>query len=255
VRWRDDQGNLRQPQELLMALQNTQLLWQLDRIVVEKSIEVLSQRPKVRLSINLSHEIFTDQTFLDHFQAWLSHYNVSAKRLSFEFEEVIFSQMPASAIALITALQQMGCYLVIDNFTGTYFTLMQLQALPIAMIKLDRNFGQKSLNPDQKQLAMAIAHTSRIFKIQCIVKGIDNQYALQFADDIGAKGVQGYALSQPENKPKILLAGLLFTRIIGFLILLYMFKSLIGIDLFPNRHGWEVIRDWGQSLVELLTPK
>ena len=48
VRWRDMQGNLRQPQELLMALQNTQLLCQLDRIVVEKSIEVLQQQPKVK---------------------------------------------------------------------------------------------------------------------------------------------------------------------------------------------------------------
>jgi EAL domain-containing protein (putative c-di-GMP-specific phosphodiesterase class I) len=90
----------------------------LDLIVVEKSIEVLAQRPKVKVSVNLSNEIFIDQTFISQLQGWLNHYNISPKRLGFEFEEEVVSQLAPEAIAFMTRLQQMGCDIVIDNFTG-----------------------------------------------------------------------------------------------------------------------------------------
>jgi EAL domain-containing protein (putative c-di-GMP-specific phosphodiesterase class I) len=251
VRWRDLEGNLRQPHELLAVLQNTQLLQQLDLIVVEKSIEVLAQRPKVKVSVNLSNEIFMDQTFFSRLQGWLTHYKVSPKRLGFEFEEEVVGQLAPEAIAFMTRLQLMGCDLVIDNFTGKYFPLQQLQTLSITTIKLDRNLIQKSLSPSQKQLAMAIAQTSRIFKKQCIVKGIEDKYSLKFASDLGVEGVQGYALSTPQEKPRTFcLLGLLLTRIIALAILLYIFKSLVGIDIFPNRHAWDVITDFVQSIFD-----
>ncbi|MFM6345459.1 MAG: EAL domain-containing protein, partial [Dolichospermum sp.] len=115
VRWRDIQGNLRQTRELLMVLQNTQLLYQLDRIVVEKSIEVLVQQPKVTVSINLSEEIFVDHQFPHQLHQWLSKYKVAAKRISFEIAEPILGQMQPQIIAFITELKMIGCSIVIDN--------------------------------------------------------------------------------------------------------------------------------------------
>jgi EAL domain-containing protein (putative c-di-GMP-specific phosphodiesterase class I) len=251
VRWRDEQGNLRQPQELLIALQNTQLLNQLDWIVVEKSIAVLSQQANITVSINLSNEIFVDQKFLSQLHTWLNQYQVSAKRLSFEIEEETLSQKQSLVLPFITELQMMGCYVVIDNFTGRFFPLLQLQELPISMIKLDRSFARKPLSLAQKQLAIAIAYTSNIFQKQCVLKGIDDKFALNFANNLGIKGVQGYSLSRPQDKPKTFgLVGLLLIRIIAILILLYIIKSFIGIDIFQKRHAWEVISDFIQSIFD-----
>lgn len=253
VRWRDIQGNLRQTRELLMVLQNTQLLYQLDRIVVEKSIEVLVQQPKVTVSINLSEEIFVDHQFPHQLHQWLSKYKVAAKRISFEIAEPILGQMQPQIIAFITELKMIGCSIVIDDFTGKYFSLLQLQELPISMIKLDRSFARQSLSPEQKKLAIAIAYTSKVFQKYCIIKGIDNNPSLQFANELGVKGVQGYSLSQPQDNPKTFgLISLLISRIIAstiaVLILLYIFKTLMGIDLFKDRHAWEVISDFFESI-------
>jgi EAL domain-containing protein (putative c-di-GMP-specific phosphodiesterase class I) len=251
VRWRDEQGNLRQPQELLLALQNTQLLNQLDRIVVEKSIAILSQQPSIKVSINLSNEIFEDQKFLSQIHVWLNQYNVSAKRLGFEIEEETLYQQQPLVLPFITELQMMGCYVVIDNFTGRFFPLLQLQELPISMIKLDRSFARKPLSLAQKQLAIAIAYTSNIFQKQCVLKGIDDKFALNFANNLGIKGVQGYSLSRPQAKPKTFgLVGLLLIRIIAILVLLYIIKSFIGINIFQDRHAWEVISDFIQSIFD-----
>ncbi len=253
VRWRDAQGNLRQPQELLMALQNTQLLYQLDRIVVKKSIQVLAQQPKVTVSINLSDEIFTDHKFPSRLHQWLSKYDVAAKRLSFELGESMLCELQPQAIAFITEIKMIGCSIVIDDFTGRYFSLLQLQELPISMIKLDRSFARQPLEPEQYKRAKAIAYISKVFQKPCIVKGIDDKYSLKFANDLGVKGVQGYSLSQPQDNPKTIGSiGLLISRIvasaIALLILLYIFKSLMGIDLFKDRHAWEVISDFFESI-------
>jgi len=249
VRWRDENGNLRQAQELLMVLQNTQLLCQLDRIVVKKSIEVMSENIKIKVSINLSNEIFADLDFPDQLHRWLTQYNIAANRLSFEIEEISLQQNQIQAIALIEELQKIGCDIVIDNFTGQHFSLFQLQQLPFNIIKLDRSFANRSLSPVQKQMAIAIAHISKIFQKQCILKGIDNKYSLKFASDLGVKALQGYSLSKPQDKPRTFaLVGLLIVRIIALLILLYILKSIIGIDLVQNRHAWEVIGDFIQSV-------
>ena len=251
VRWRDEQGNLRQPQELLIALQNTQLLNQLDRIVVEKSIAVLSQQANIKVSINLSDEIFGDQEFLSQLHTWFNQYKVSAKRISFEIEEEILFQKQSLVLPFITELQMMGCDVVIDNFTGRFFSLLQLQQLPIAIIKLDRSFARQPLSLAQKQLVTAIAYTSKIYQKQCILKGIDDKFALNFANNLGIKGVQGYSLCRPQEKPKTFgLIGLMLIRIVAVLVLLYIIKSFMGIDIFPNIHAWEVISDFMQSIFE-----
>jgi len=253
VRWRDAQGNLRQPQELLMALQNTQLLYQLDRIVLKKSIQVLSQQPKVTVSINLSDEIFTDHKFPSRLYQWLRKYDVAAKRLSFEIGESILCELRPQVVEFITELKMIGCSIVIDDFTGKYFSLSQLQDLPISMIKLDRSFAQQFLSPDQKKIAIAIAYTCKVFQKSCILKGIDDKYSLKFANELGLKGVQGYSLCQPQDNPKTVGSiGLLIARIVAsmivILILLYIVKSLMGIDLVKDRHSWEVISDFFEAI-------
>ena len=251
VRWRDEQGNLRQPKELLIALKNTQLLNQLDRIIVEKSISILSHQTTVTLSVNLSNDIFDDQEFLSQLHAWLTQYKVAPKRLYFEIEEEILSQEQPLVLPFITELQMMGCYVVIDNFTGKFFPLLQLQELPVKMIKLERSFALRPVSITKKQLATAISYVSRTFQIQTVLKGIDDNLSLKLANDIDVKGVQGYSLSRPQEKPKTFgFIGLLIIKTIAVLILLYIVKSLLGINIFPEHHLWDVIVEFFQSLFD-----
>ena len=83
IRWRDNQGNLKSPKELFLVLEGTQLLWQLDRIVIEKSIEILSKQANVNLSVNLSREVLEDSFFLSQLKIFLDRYSVEPKRLTF----------------------------------------------------------------------------------------------------------------------------------------------------------------------------
>jgi EAL domain-containing protein (putative c-di-GMP-specific phosphodiesterase class I) len=188
---------------------------------------------------------------LPQLHKWLTEYQVKPPRISFEIEESMLSQNQALVLPFMTELRMMGCLVIIDNFTGNFFPLSQLQELPVNIIKLDRSFALKPLTLAQKQLAMAISYTSKVFQKQTVLKGIDDNLSLKFANDLGIRGVQGYSLSRPQNKPKTFgLIGLVAVRIIAILIVIYIIKSFLGINFVQDRHAWEVIIDFVQSLFD-----
>lgn len=256
IRWRDNQGNLKSPKELFLILEGTQLLWQLDRIVIEKSIEILSKQANVNLSVNLSREVLEDSFFLSQLKIFLDRYSVEPKRLSFELEELIIQEKFSQSLQLMKGLKEIGCSVILDSCTGTYFSLQQWQILPIDIIKLDRGLISKTQSQanelaQKHQLAIAIIKISKTFNKKCIAKGIDNQALLTSARNLGVQGVQGYLLNSPQNKPSTLISmGLVSTGITSLFILLYIFKSLLGINLDPDRHAWEVIQDFVQPFFE-----
>ena len=256
IRWRDNQGNLKSPRELFLVLEGTGLLWQLDRIVVEKSIEILSKQTSVNLSVNLSKEVLEDSFFLSQLKIFLDRYSVEPQRLSFELEELIIHENFSQSLQLIKSLKEIGCLVILDSCTGIYFSLQQWQMLPVDIIKLDQGLISKTQSQvselsQNQQLAIAIIKISKTFNKKCIAKGIENQALLTFARNLGVQGVQGYLLNSPQNKPSNLISmGLVSTGIISLFILLYIFKSLLGIDLDPDRHAWEIIKDFVQPFFE-----
>jgi hypothetical protein len=79
-------------------------------------------------------------------------------------------------------------------------------------------------------------------KRPCIAKGIDNQNLLNVAQRLGVQGVQGYYLRTPQRKPHLLLSSsLLGTGFVSLLVLIYLLKSFLGINLVPREHAWQVI--------------
>ncbi len=251
VRWRDKQGNLKSPQELFKFLQGTKLLWQLDRIVVAKAIDILVEQRDVILSVNLSVEILEDQDFLNYVRDRLTQAGVDPKHLSFELPEASVQQDFSSYLTFIQGLKTLGCSVVLDSCTGEYFSLQQWQTLPIDLIKLDRDLTAQLQSHEKQLLVSALIRTNRLFNRQCIAKGIDNLPMLTLVRKLGVQGAQGYFLNSPNNKPNTLISlGLFSTSLVSLLLLLYLFKSTLGINIFPEQHAWDVLMDFIQPLFE-----
>lgn len=251
VRWRDKEGNLKSPQELFTFLQGTKLLWQLDRIVVAKAIDILREQRDVILSVNLSAEILEDQDFLNYVRDRLTQAGINPKHLSFELPEALVQQDWSAYLALIKGLKKLGCSVALDSCTGQYFSLQQWQSLPIDLIKLDRALMAQLQSPEQQLLIIALIKTNRLFNRQCIAKGIDSLPMLTQVRQLGVQGAQGYFLNSPNNKPNTFISfGLFSTSLISLLLLLYLFKSYFGINIFSEKHAWEVLMDFIQPFFE-----
>jgi len=242
ARWQTPQGELLPPQVFLDKLRSANLLGALDRLVVAKAIAILQTQPQVVLAVNLSAVTLGDRGFLAYVKDQLRATGIDPKRLGFELPESLIQPQESGHIAWLQALRQLGCWVTLDSCTGQQFSLQEWQSLPVDWVKLDRRLVAQFEERETQTLAIALVRTNQLFKRTCIAKGIDNQDLLNVARRLGVQGVQGYYLRTPQSKPHLLLSfSLLGTGFVSLLILLYLLKSFLGINLVPQEHAWQVI--------------
>ncbi|MEB3161286.1 MAG: EAL domain-containing protein [Synechocystis sp.] len=230
------------PQAFLDKLQKSRLLGALDRLVVTKAIAVLREQSQVVLAVNLSDVTLGDRDFLVYLQEQLRDTNIDPKRLGFELPEMLIQPHNQTQMEWLQALRKLGCWVTVDSCTGKRFSLQDWQCLPVDRVKLDRQLVAQFEERETQTLAIALVKVNQLFKRPCIAKGIDNQTLLNRARRLGVQEVQGYYLRTPQRKPHLLLSSsLLGTGFVSLLVLLYLFKSFLGINLFPQEHAWQVI--------------
>jgi EAL domain-containing protein (putative c-di-GMP-specific phosphodiesterase class I) len=250
VRWRDDRGSLRTAKEFLPCFQDAGLMCQLDNSVIGKVLEVMTQMPGITFSVNLSSNSLQDPNLVDRIQLGLKQARVLPQHLGFEIKEESIANNLEIVTAFMTDMRKIGCYITIDSFTGEYLSLSCLQSLPVDAIEVDRTIIQ-NLHADKSSqaLARAIAQISALWGRQCIAKGVGDTSTLKLVRELGIECAQGYFLRSPESKPAKWVSVTLFAgRVLSILVALYVIKSAIGINIFPDQHIWEVI---GSSLESL----
>ncbi len=251
VRRQNDQGELLPPQAFLAQLQTANLLGELDRLVVAKAIAILREQRQVILAVNLSAVTLEDRTFLAYVKDQLTVTGIDPGRLGFELPETLIQPQDQAQITWLQSLRQLGCWVTLDSCTGKQFSLQEWQSLPVDWVKLDRQFVAQFEERETQNLAIALVKTNQLFKRGCIAKGIDNQNLLNRARRLGVQGVQGYYLRTPQRNPHLFLSfSLLGTGFLGLLMLLYLLKSLLGINLVPQEHAWQVIWHFVEPLLE-----
>ncbi|MFM1842908.1 MAG: hypothetical protein RLZZ490_1646 [Cyanobacteriota bacterium] len=242
VRWQTPPGELLPPQAFLDKLRGTKLLADLDRLVVTKAIAVLQEQSQVVLTVNLSDVTLGDDSFLVYLQKQLRDTNIDPKRLGFELPEMLIQPHDQTQMGWLRRLRRLGCWITVDSCTGKQFSLQEWQSLPVDRVKLDRQLVAQFEERDTQTLAIALVKVNQLFKRPCIAKGIDDQTLLNRARRLGVQEVQGYYLRTPQRKPHLFISfSLLGTGFVSLLVLLYLLKSFLGINLVPQEHAWQVI--------------
>jgi EAL domain-containing protein (putative c-di-GMP-specific phosphodiesterase class I) len=243
VRWRDDSGNLHVAKELLPFVQRVGLMCKLDDLVIDKVLEVMTQMPDITFSVNLSSDSLQDPELQDRIQLGLKQAGVSPRHLGFEIKEEAIANNFEIAAAFMTGIKKLGCHVTIDSFMGEYLPLSRLQSLPVDAVKIDRTIVQNlHADPGSRDLIGAIVQINTVWGWHCIAKGVGDASTLKLVREIGIECAQGYFLKSPESKPAKWVSVTLFVgRVLSILVTLYVIKSAIGIDFFPDRHIWEVI--------------
>lgn len=250
VRWRDDSGNLHTASELLPFVQTAGLMCELDRLVIEKVLEVMIQMPDITFSVNLSGDSLQDPNLVNRIGLGLKQTGALPNHLGFEIKEEAIANNFEIAAAFTTDIRKIGCHVTIDSFTGEYLPLSRLQSLPVDAVKIARIVIQNlHADPGHLALARAIVQVNAVWGRHCIAKSVGDASTLKLVREVGIECAQGYFLKSPESKPAKWISITLFVgRVLSILIALYVIKSAIGINIFPDRHAWEVI---GSSLESL----
>jgi EAL domain-containing protein (putative c-di-GMP-specific phosphodiesterase class I) len=121
-------------------------------------------------------------------------------------EDQVVRDIPL-AREIATQLQIYGIELAIDDFGAGYSHLARLRDLPFSELKLDRklvrNCGEDRTNAALCQIAIDIAHR---FDAVAVGEGIETASELQALHRMGCDLGQGFLLSRPMRKDRLLKA-------------------------------------------------
>jgi EAL domain-containing protein (putative c-di-GMP-specific phosphodiesterase class I) len=176
----------------------------LDGRVLKQLLSWLGENPVVwdaepaSFSINVSVGALANAQFLHGLPAELARTGVAAQCIGFEIGELACCQCPQEVGRFISACEQIGCFLVLDNFSLAAEAVPFLRSPALRLVKIDARLTSTAMQDKLSQaLVVAIAQACKVLGIHCVAKRVESQAALQWLTGVGCDLAQGFALDRP----------------------------------------------------------
>jgi len=200
VRMRDEDGNLVPPSQFIPAAERYGIMDQVDRWVVDKSLEWLLApgNETSRISVNLSGHSVGNAEILARIEAKLRDHPETHGRLCFEVTETAAIAKLQAAIQFINRLKQFDVEFSLDDFGSGVSSFNYLKTLPVDYVKIDGSFIRDLLDdPVDAAMVEAISHVSRQMGIRTVAEFVESQQLLERVREMGIDFAQGYAIDKP----------------------------------------------------------
>lgn len=203
VRWRKPDGTIVPPDKFIPILERDRNIAALDQYVFEEVCKWLchmqaAKKELLPVSVNVSRLQFYNPDFVKTYTEIRDRYGIQSGLLEIEFTETIAFDNTPLLIDIINRLKEAGFSCCIDDFGKGYSSLSLLQALPIDVLKIDRQFfvGLESQGKD-RVVVDGIVRIVRQLKIQTVAEGIETADQVAFLKSIHCDFIQGYVFYRP----------------------------------------------------------
>lgn len=203
IRLKDvNQDKLIYPNEFIpIAEKNGQIL-QIDRYVIEHSIQMLAQHPDMPdIALNLSGRSFDDTQMPSFISKTIEKYQVEPQRILFELTETETVADIQDAIAFINALHDIGCVVCLDDFGTGFASFAYLKHLKVDILKIDGTFIQNLASSKENRLFVeSMVMVAKGLGKQTIAEFVENEATLKACNELGIDMGQGYYLDKPQRR-------------------------------------------------------
>lgn len=203
LRWTHPQKGFISPAEFIPVAEESDIIYDLDCWVLSnglKLIESLDERHRdLSLSINISGRHFHESRFLSQIQTEIEKYNIQPNQLTIEIIEGTLLNHMEAAVEAVRFLKNLGVRVSIDDFGTGYSSLTYLKQLPIQELKIDRSFVFDAPTDNNDKLIIdMIVSLGRVFELEVIAEGVENQSHFDLLKEYPEVILQGYYLHKPE---------------------------------------------------------
>ncbi len=190
------------PDGFIPAAERYGLMAELDRWVIQETVDCLTQPCEALLnrnvSINLSGITLSDETSLDFIRKTLTESGLSPERISFEITETAAIQNLAKTEVFMDELRDWGCRFALDDFGSGLSSLNYLKRLPVDYLKIDGSFIRElATDPTSHAMVKAIIQMAKDLEIMTVAEGVESLMVLNVLKALGIDYVQGYAIGSP----------------------------------------------------------
>ncbi|WP_417769628.1 putative bifunctional diguanylate cyclase/phosphodiesterase [Stappia sp.] len=199
LRFLDDEGRVLAPAALIGSAERHGLMPQVDRRVVETALDNIGRVAEgTLLSINLSGRSVGDPQFKDFLLEALDARPGAAQRVCFEITETAAVRSMSTAQALIFALRERGCGIILDDFGSGLSSFAYLRQFRIDSLKIDGAIIGDVVHDELQQTIVAgIVAIARKIGVGVIAEYVEDEEALDVLHGLGVTQVQGYHVGKP----------------------------------------------------------
>jgi diguanylate cyclase (GGDEF)-like protein len=202
VRWQHPSRGLLSPDEFVPLAEQTGLIDDLTRWVLNAALTQLKQwrisRPDLTVAVNISarslRHVDLPQMVLDAMTATGSE----PSSLLLEISETALQADPEHAALVMTHLSGVGLRLSLDDFGLGYTSLSQLAALPLNELKIDRSFVMNMLlNPGDAAIVRSVIDMGHNLGLDVVAEGVETPEVLYALTQLDCDVTQGFYFSKP----------------------------------------------------------
>ena len=203
VRWRHPVRGLVEPLEFIGLAEETGLILELGRLVVEKTCAQLAQwklegKTLVPVSVNISPRQLNEAKLPAMLAEALARHDIAPDFLELEITESLMTGGTPEVNRNLATIRRMGVKLLVDDFGSGYSSLAQLQRLDFDVLKVDRAFTADLDSGQQGQVFfIAIITMAHALGMRVVAEGVENARQAAILKELGCDEMQGFYISPP----------------------------------------------------------
>jgi len=198
LRWRHALRGVIPPDVFIPVAERALMIGEIGNYVVRQVCEDLADLPDVSVSVNLSANQIAMPDLKQKMLDILVQTATDPRRIVFEITESASLAANARIASQISALQDAGFRIALDDFGMGYSEFNQLRALPYDVIKIDKSYIC-ALGTDHVTdvFVSAVVEIARRSGKYVVAEGIETEDDLLRASAAGCDRFQGYYFGRP----------------------------------------------------------
>ncbi|HEY5856409.1 MAG TPA: EAL domain-containing protein [Aldersonia sp.] len=202
LRWTHPTLGSVSPAEFIPLAEESDLIDVLGRFVLTRAADDIADlrrdHPDLHVSVNLSVRQTTDPDLVPLITGVLEASGLPANALYVEITESAVMSDPAAAAAALASLRRLGVRVALDDFGTGYSSLVQLNRLPLDVIKIGKPFvDDLGTSPQADAIVIAMIGVAHSTGRLVVAEGVETPGQLAMLRDYGCDAAQGFLLGCP----------------------------------------------------------
>ncbi len=205
ARWNHPEHGFIPPTEFIPVAEHAGLITELDRQILQKACEQISQwahlhpqMAQLHLSVNVSSAQFSRPDFSEVLERTLNQSLHPAVQLHLELTERLLLERSPEVNRHLGKLKDLGVKFHIDDFGTGYSSLSYLPQFAASALKIDRSFVRDLMHdPHQREVVKTIIHLAHNLGLEVVAEGVETPEQQAWLIEAGCDYLQGYLFSPP----------------------------------------------------------
>lgn len=203
LRWRPSDGGEVAPLTFLPVAESCGLIHELGQWVFQEACRQHGEwrnsgLPPIPVAVNVSARQFHHQGFQQQVALASELAGVASSALSLEVSEATLMQDMTASQRVLSELRQLGVQVALDDFGMGYYSLSELEHLPLNRLEINRVLVQRlSVGGRMPAIVNAILSLGRALQLDITAVGIETEQELEFFRHHACDQVQGFYLGVP----------------------------------------------------------